>query len=247
VVEPYVTHVLIDFFGTLVEYSPSRTEQGYTASHALVRSMDVDLGYERFLTEWAAESARFDRRSAADDSEFSMAEVATAFLSRVLVREPAPAEVGDLVDTYLREWNTGVSYPAWIPTIVDGLAERFRLAVVSNTHQPGLVTDHLDAMGIADRFEIVITSIEVGRRKPHPVIYTEALTRLRVTAASAVFVGDTYVADYTGPQPLGLTAYLIDPGRQHDLPAGRRLRSLADLPQQLGVRIQAHTAADDAP
>jgi putative hydrolase of the HAD superfamily len=102
-------------------------------------------------------------------------------------------------------------------------------------------------MEIADRFETVITSIEVGRRKPHPVIFTEALTRLGVTAASAVFVGDTYVADYTGPQALGLTAYLIDPGRQHDLPAGRRLRSLADLPQRLGVRIQAHTPRTTPP
>jgi hypothetical protein len=26
-----VTHVLLDFFGTLVRYSPSRTEQGYHA------------------------------------------------------------------------------------------------------------------------------------------------------------------------------------------------------------------------
>jgi putative hydrolase of the HAD superfamily len=94
VVEPDVTHVLIDFFGTLVEYSPSRTEQGYTASHALVRSMGVDLGYERFLTEWAAESARFDRRSAADDSEFSMAEVATAFLSSRRGQQYAPTGPG---------------------------------------------------------------------------------------------------------------------------------------------------------
>jgi len=227
---------LFDFFGTLVEYSPSRTEQGYCASHALVRSMGVDLGYEQFLDEWAAESARFDQRSAADDSEFSMAEVATAFLSRVLTREPAPTEVGDLVDTYLREWSTGVSYPAWIPEVVDALAERFGLAVVSNTHHAGLVTGHLAAMGIADRFETVITSIEVGRRKPHPVIYTEALIRLGVTAASTVFVGDTYLADYTGPRAVGMTAYLIDPGQQHDLPGGQRLRSLADLPQRLGVR-----------
>ena len=27
--EPVVSHVLLDFFGTLVGYSPSRTEQGY--------------------------------------------------------------------------------------------------------------------------------------------------------------------------------------------------------------------------
>jgi putative hydrolase of the HAD superfamily len=238
-VEPDVTHVLFDFFGTLVEYSPSRTEQGYSAVHALVQGMGVDLGYEQFLDEWTAESAGFDQRSAADDSEFSMAEVATAFLSRVLARAPTSAEVDELVDTYLREWNTAVIYPASVPKIVEALAERFGLAVVSNTHQPGLVTDQLAAMGIADRFEAVITSVELGRRKPHPIIYAEALTRLGITAANAVFVGDTYLPDYTGPQALGITAYLIDPGQQHDLPAEQRLRSLADLPERLGVGTPA--------
>lgn len=84
-----VTHLLLDLFGTVVSYSPSRTTQGYHASHALTRSMGARISYPQFLQAWAAESARLDERSAVDDSEFSMEEVAAAFLARTLDRDPA--------------------------------------------------------------------------------------------------------------------------------------------------------------
>lgn len=230
---PVVSHVLLDFFGTLVHYSPSRTEQGYHASHALMTSLGAQISYSGFLESWAEESARLDARSARDDSEFSMQEVAVAVLARVLHRDPDPAEATALACAYIREWNTAVVYPPGMPELVAVLADRFRLAVVTNTHQQDLVPDHLAAMGIACHIDAVITSVEVGWRKPHPAIYAEALDRLGITAARAVFAGDTYSADYAGPATAGMTAFLIDPARRHDIPPSHRLRSLADLPGRL--------------
>ncbi len=165
-----------------------------------------------------------------------MDEVATAFLTRLLRRDPSSTEVSDLVDAYLGEWNAGVIYPVTTSQIVDALASRYRLAVVTNTHHAELVPDHLAAMGIAAQFDAVITSVETGWRKPHPAIYAETLHRLGSAAASSVFVGDSFVADYAGPQAVGITAFLIDPTGQHDVPDDRRLRSLVDLPERLGIR-----------
>ncbi len=194
------------------------------------------LSYSGYLHAWAEESERLDARSDGDDSEFSMQEVATAVLARVLRREPQPAQAEALARAYVREWNTAVVYAPDMAALVATLAARFRLAVVSNTHQSDLVPSHLAAMGIAHHFDAVITSIDVGRRKPHPSIYAEALRRLRITAASAVFVGDTYNADYAGPTAAGLTAFLIDPAHRHDISARQRLCSLADLPGRLAQR-----------
>jgi putative hydrolase of the HAD superfamily len=234
-----VTHVLLDFFGTLVRYSPSRTEQGYHASHALAASMGATIDYQDFLQAWAAESALFDERSAVDDSEFSMEELGAAFLSRILRRDPAPAETAAFVDEYVREWNTAVVYPPGVAELVAALANRFRLAVVTNTHKADLVPGHLSAMGIAHHFDAVVTSVEVGWRKPHPAIYAEALLRLGATAGNVVFAGDSYAADYLGPAAAGLTAFLIDPGEQHTIPPERRLRSLHDLAVHLGTSPRA--------
>jgi putative hydrolase of the HAD superfamily len=87
-----------------------------------------------------------------------------------------------------------------------------------------------------------VTSVEVGLRKPHPTIYAEALLRVGVAAQDAVFVGDSYAADYLGPEAAGLTAFLIDPAEQYGIPASRRLRSLHDLPVRLNSQ---HDAAPD--
>ncbi len=233
---PVVSHVLLDFFGTLVDYSPSRTEQGYYASHAFVAAQGAQLSYAGFLEAWAEESARLDARSARDDSEFSMQEVATAVLARVLRREPEPTQAAALARAYVHEWNTAVVYPPGMTELVGTLAARFRLAVVSNTHQRDLVPDHLAAMGIAHHMDAVITSVDVGWRKPHPSIYAVALRRLGITAASAVFVGDSYGADYAGPAAAGMTSFLIDPAHQHDVPDSQRLSSLADLSGRLAQR-----------
>jgi FMN phosphatase YigB (HAD superfamily) len=94
-------------------------------------------------------------------------------------------------------------------------------------------------MGIAHHFDAVITSVELGWRNPHPASYAEALHRLGITAANAVFAGDTYLADYAGPLGAGIAAFLIDLGEQHEVPADRRLRSLRDLPGRLGSMIRA--------
>jgi putative hydrolase of the HAD superfamily len=224
------THLLFDFFGTLVHYSESRTEQGYHGSHAMLRRLGADLTYAEFLAEWAALCADFDRRSDVDDHEFSMVDVGTEFLAAALGTAPARADVEAFVEEYVREWNTGVRYPDGVADLIRGLATRYRLAVVTNTYHPPLVPDHLAAMGIRDCFDAVITSVEVGWRKPHPTIYATALSALGVTAGAAAFVGDTYAADFAGPRRAGMTAFLIDPHDIHRVPVEHRLGSVFDLP-----------------
>jgi putative hydrolase of the HAD superfamily len=226
--------ILFDFFGTLVEYSASRTEQGYHGSHALVREFGADLPYADFLAAWSEASAEYDRISDRDDREFSMVEVGSLFLGGALGRPVARTEVDAFVAEYVREWNTGVRYAAEIAGCVRRLAREYRLAVVTNTHQPDLVPNHLATMGLSECFDAVITSVEVGWRKPHPAIYATALDALGVDAGAAVFVGDTYVPDFVGPSQAGMTAYLIDPFRRSPVPAERRLDSVLDLPAKLG-------------
>jgi putative hydrolase of the HAD superfamily len=234
-IEPRPVHVFIDFFGTVVEYSPSRTEQGYHQSHALACALGVRISYQDFLDAWAAEYRRFDERSAGDDREFSMEQITDAFLARLLRRAPAQEETAAFVACYLQEWNAGVRYPPGICDLIALLAEHFKLAIVTNTHEEVLVPGHLAAMGIARHFEAVVTSVGVGYRKPHPAIYAAALARVGAVPETTVFVGDTYQADYAGPAAAGIRSFLIDGAAQYDIPAARRLRSLSDLPQRLGL------------
>ncbi len=230
-----VTHVLFDFFGTLVSYSDSRTAQGYRRTHALLASMNIGLNYEEFLVEWSVEASKFDLLTAESRREFSMDEVCTAFLLRFLDHVPSASEISALRLSYMAEWNTGVGYPAETYDTVPLVASRYRLAIITNTHDRDLVPAHLEAMNLAAYFDAVVTSVDVGWRKPHPAIYERAFRDLGISPAQAIYVGDSYEPDYVGSLSLGMLPFLIDPASRHDVPAWNRLRSIGELPQRLGM------------
>ena len=217
--------ILFDFFGTLVEYSPSRTGQGYPRTHALMPGTP----YEEFLSAVDATFAAFDARSDADDREFAMAEVAAAVLGR-------PADdplVAAFERTYVEEWSAAVTAPDGLTGLLATLRRRHRLAVVSNTHSPTMVPAFLDRLGLAGLVDAVVLSVDVGWRKPHPAVYAAALDALAAAPSDAVFVGDSYVADYAGPVAAGIPAFLIDPAGLSPAPADRRLASVFELPERL--------------
>ena len=225
--------LFLDFFGTLVDYSPSRVEQGYVRSHELLVDWGAELDYASFLAQWSDVAATLDARSAIDDYEFSMHELTEAFLAEVLPHPAASEQVDALVATYLDEWNAGVHLIDGVPALLAELAGSHCIAVVTNTHHPALVPDHLEAMGLASHIDAVVTSVEVGWRKPHRAIYETALDAMGVVAADVSFVGDTRAPDYDGPRALGMQALLIDPERAQDIPEEHRLGSVLDLPRAL--------------
>jgi putative hydrolase of the HAD superfamily len=228
------THILFDFFGTLVRYSPSRTEQGYERSFRLVTGAGARCDYAAFLDLWSEVSAEFDRGAEQTLREFSMLEVGHAFLCRALRRTPEVALVEEFVAAYLAEWNQGVGYLEGIQQLLKRLASRYTLSIVTNTHQPDLVPKHLDEMGVSERFRAVVTSVEFGLRKPHPGIFAHALDRLRAESQECVYVGDDFEADYQGARSAGLESLLIDPMHRTPVPAAARLGSIFELEERLG-------------
>lgn len=222
------SHVLFDFFGTLVAYSPSRTEQGYERSFGLLCEAGAKLDYDAFLALWSEVSAEFDEVAAQTRREFSMIELGAEFVRRVIDR-PAEPLVRAFVQTYVAEWNKGVRYLEGLPALVRRLGSRYSLAVVSNTHDAELVPRHLEQMGIAASFRRVVTSVELGVRKPAPEIFLHALRLLEVDAARCVYVGDDYEADYRGARSAGIRCLLIDPHRRAPVGDADRLGSIFEL------------------
>ncbi|MBY0401009.1 HAD family hydrolase [Myxococcota bacterium] len=227
------THILFDFFGTLTSYSASRTDQGYAKTFRLLRENGASLGYEEFLSRWSEVAAEFDEAAERTHREFSMTDLAAAFLGRIF---PVPREtlVREFVEMYLSEWNKGVRYLLDVPPLIHGLSQRFELAVITNTHDRDLVPNHLARMGISQAFGRVFTSVELGFRKPSPRIFEHALDVLAVSPDRCVYVGDNYAADYLGARGVGMRALLIDPSGSAPVPDADRLRSIVELEGALG-------------
>lgn len=227
--------MLFDFFGTLVRYSESRTEQGYARSHELLRASGASASYSEFLAEWVRTSEEFEDRAQRDLVEYSMDAVCTEFLKRTLRRVPDEATVVAFRDSYLSEWNKGVRYIDGVDALIGALAKRFVLGVVTNTHHADLVHSHLRAMNVVHYFAGVTTSVEHGRRKPCASIFERALLENGGAPGTAVYVGDSFGADYQGATEAGLRGLLIDPERRHPVPQQDRLESILEVRDRLAL------------
>lgn len=84
---------------------------------------------------------------------------------------------------------SGESLNQELTAYVRTLRRRVRLAALTNTWPFGRRLAH--RRGIADLFDVIVTSAEEGVAKPNEQIYRIILERLAVTPAEAVFVDDS--------------------------------------------------------
>jgi len=226
-------HVLLDFFGTLVAYSESLTNQGFHGSHRLVCTCGARLSYTEFLESWAGVFEEFEEQAQRTLDEYAMDAVCAEFLARVLPRDPDDETLASFRDTYLSEWNKGVTYLPGVRELLSALSRRFVLVVVTNTHHAELVLEHLREMNVAEYFAGVVTSVEYGKRKPAAGIFDRALAETGGSAATATYVGDSFVADYRGAMGAGLRCLLIDPERRHEIPEDDRVTDVFEAGARL--------------
>ena len=128
-----------------------------------------------------------------------------------LGEETLPGEALDiLLATHMRELSKAVVFPEHHRELLRGLRKRHRLAVVSNFDYTPTARHVLEREGVADLFETIVVSDEVGWRKPKPVIFERALEHLAIGPGEALFVGDRADIDVAGAQGVGMASAWIN-------------------------------------
>ena len=130
---------------------------------------------------------------------------------------------------------TMAAYPE-APAVLDELrAVGVRVVVCSNWDWD--LDRAVDAAGLSDRVDALVTSAQAGARKPHPRIYRCALEVAGAPPAHVLFAGDSWRPDVEGPLAGGMRAVHVAREERHDdeppLPPGaHRVRpSRAALPR----------------
>jgi len=114
----------------------------------------------------------------------------------------------------------------------------YRLACVTNRPFGGpRFLAEVEESGLAELFDALSVSCDIGYMKPHPKIFEHTLEALAIAPQDAVMVGDSLRADVAGAQALGMTAVWRKPRKLLEEPDGVRphfvvdeLRELLDLP-----------------
>lgn len=224
--------ILFDFFGTLVNYEADRTTLAYPRSHRLVARWGWRGDHDGFVTVWDQASQAVDADTGDSHEESTMVDYASAFAQHADL-DLTEQQRSELASTFADEWAQHVRPIDGANEMLQDLAGRYRLGIVSNTNDtemvPRFVADHFTSA----LFEHIVLSVSHGFRKPHPSIYRVVLDLFAVAPARTVFVGDSYEADYQGPIAIGMDALLIDPAATHPAPPTHRLTSVLDLPEHI--------------
>ncbi len=101
-------------------------------------------------------------------------------------------------------------YPEHHTEVLLYLKEKgYRLSVVSNFDHAPTARELLGKFGIADFFEHIVISEEVGWRKPHGKIFEVALSTLGESASDVLFIGDNPEADIIGSSDCGIDSVWV--------------------------------------
>ena len=87
----------------------------------------------------------------------------------------------------------------------------------------------LKGTGLAEYFDFILASAEVGSAKPDKKIFIEAIRRSGVKPAEVCHIGDDLRADIRGANSVGIEAILIDRNSKHEKNSLATISSFQEL------------------
>ncbi len=129
-------------------------------------------------------------------------------------------------------YGEGATWFTLYPDTLDCLdwvrSKGIRTAIVSNWDYS--LHRIVRMLGIYDRFEVVLASLEEGVEKPDPRLFQLCLDKMGVKASETVHVGDNPEDDFQGAINAGIRPVLLDRNRTL---TGPTIRSLSELPEAI--------------
>jgi putative hydrolase of the HAD superfamily len=233
--------VLFDLDGTLMDHDAARVAGLAAHVAALMPGLPADE-LTRLDTEWR-------RLEALHYDEYAAGRISFQEQRRRRVRgihaamgdaEPADAACDAWFAAYLERYRAGWRAFDDVAPVLDALTAALPdapLGIVTNGEgEPQRAK--LAAIGLADRFPVVIASAEVGLAKPDPAIFALACERLGVEPSATAHVGDRLDLDANGATAAGLRGVWLDrlrAGAGAHMPAVgvRTIATLHELPPVL--------------
>jgi FMN phosphatase YigB (HAD superfamily) len=220
-----VSAITFDFGNTLVPVGRAELAAVVEKMTQVVVAASGPFDLAAFRAAWAEER---DRQFAEDVPEGREVELDRRTV-RVLARlrgMPVPAtderwddavaagwssadEVGLAIDAYSQAFVAILPRPAGIGSMLERLAHRYELGVLSNWPVASTIDAYLEAAGWARFFRAVVVSQRVGSIKPNRAIFAAAEVALEQPGPAILHVGDDWAADVLGARQAGWrVAYL---------------------------------------
>ena len=195
--------VFFDWGNTLVawEFDPERFVEGH------VRGLDAfgsgAPSQQAFTDAYSRQLLPLLVGEREDEVDYA-AEIVALFGS--LGANVDPNAVSRFVAAENRVWRPTHHLEAAVVEVIDTLrCDGLKVGLISNAFDPPALMRELFAeIGLLDRLDAIALSAEVGKRKPHALVFESALAQTGVEPGEAVMVGDRLREDIAGAQALGI-------------------------------------------
>lgn len=204
--------VLFDLYGTLIDIETDESlEEIYRGIGHFLTYHGIDMRRGEVRDRYWEILRRQKRESTEEHPEIDVEAIWNIFLKEAGIRSAAVRKRLALV---LTQMFRGISrkrlklYPG-VKEGLDSLRAEYRLGLVSDA-QPAFALPEIKAVGLDGYFDPIIISAPHGFRKPDPRMWHEALERMKLKPAEAIYVGNDMFRDIFGAELAGLKTVFVN-------------------------------------
>lgn len=217
------TTVIFDLFDTIVNFNfrrlPSVVLTGVrsrTTSREVYSAFAAyypGISFEEFYPYFVESYHQFQDMKLAEYREYPNRDRFTLMLRNMNI--PVDSRTGPAADAMVIAHMDGLARAAEFPEENEGVLDDvrgkgYRMAIISNFDYAPTAYLLIEKFGIGRYFEKVVISVEVGWRKPNPIIFKRAMELMRIEPEEALFVGDNFRADICGAKGVGMDAVWLN-------------------------------------
>jgi len=201
----HIKAIGFDLFNTLIMAEPGALDEAMTRLTGSLEEEGIFLEVEPFKGHYHNAAVRFISKAREDGREtHNRFWISAALEGMGYSLSPDDPRISTAVEAYFSAFLDFCNPVPETHAMLETLRCSYRLGLLSNfTHAPAALK-LIDHLGLAEFFEVVLISGEMGFRKPHPLVFERLANALGVEGEQIIYVGDDVEADIAGALAAGI-------------------------------------------
>ncbi len=202
--------VIFDYIGTLVSPQNYTMDASKQKLYHALQAEGFNTTQDQFLNVYNAAHEKYRKIRYGEHREVTNAIWVSEALCSLGYRVAADDyRVKAALSVFFKDFIDTLELNEGAKKLVKHTKERCKVGLISNFTCAPVIYASLRQLGIADFFDVVVVSDEIGWRKPHKQIFQAALNKLQVQPQNAIFIGDNPTEDIQGAKEVGLETIFV--------------------------------------
>ena len=205
-----VRAVIFDFIGTLVNVENYSLEASTKKLYRSILESGIRIDSESFLREYEKAHQKYRTIRYEKLVEATNAVWLSESLNNLgFTTRPQDPHIMAAVNSFFEDYLNSLKPRPCTRGMLKKLSAIHKIGLVSNFTYAPVTYAALRKLELTKFFNIILVSEAVGWRKPHPKIFGQALSKLKVQPDEAVYVGDSPAEDITGAKNVGMRTIFV--------------------------------------